>query len=169
MKKKSHGSNFLLQILAGVIGLTILIYYLVSNQSFPTLNIEEYLRKNTIKSNETVIQAPGGIIKAEIATSSQDLERGLSGRVSIDADHGMLFVFPEAASRGFWMRNMFFPIDIIWIDKNKTVIGITKDVDPDTYPNIFFPPAPVRYVLELNAGYAEENGIASGTPLTFTI
>jgi uncharacterized membrane protein (UPF0127 family) len=81
----------------------------------------------------------------------------------------MLFVFSEVATRGFWMRNMSFPIDIVWIDKNKNVIGILEDVDPDTYPNIFFPPSPVKYVLELNAGYADKNGIASGTPLTFTI
>ena len=93
----------------------------------------------------------------------------MSGRISLPSNEGMLFVFSESAERGFWMRNMSFPIDIIWINKNKTVIGVSNNIDPETYPNIFFPPSPVKYVLELNAGYAEKNGIASGTPLTFTI
>jgi uncharacterized membrane protein (UPF0127 family) len=81
----------------------------------------------------------------------------------------MIFVFGEAGKRGFWMHNMAFPIDIVWVNENKIVIGVTPDVSPETYPNIFFPPEPVKYVVELNAGYAEENNIASGTPLTFVI
>jgi uncharacterized membrane protein (UPF0127 family) len=167
MKKKTNFSSHIFTIIIGVLGLVALVFYLSSNNSLPTL--EQYLSKNTISAKETLIHAPNGFIKAELATSSEQLETGLSGRQSLDPGSGMLFVFPVVASRGFWMRNMSFPIDIIWIDKNKTVIGVTKDVDPASYPNIFFPPQPVKYVLELNAGYAEENGIASGTPLTFTI
>ncbi len=167
MKNKTNYSSYIFTTIIGIFGLVALVMYLSSNNSLPTL--EEYLSKNTISAKETLIHAPNGYIKAELATSSEQLETGLSGRQSMDPGSGMLFVFPVVASRGFWMRNMSFPIDIIWIDKNKTVIGIEKDVAPESYPNIYFPPQPVKYVLELNAGYAEENGIASGTPLTFVI
>ena len=167
MKKKINFSSHIFTIIVGLFGLIGLINYLSGNNSLPTL--EEYLSKNTISAKETLIHAPNGFIKAELATSSEQLETGLSGRQSLDPGSGMLFVFPVMASRGFWMRNMSFPIDIVWIGKDKIVVGVTKDVDPKSYPNIFFPPQPVKYVLELNAGYAEENGIASGTPLTFAI
>ena len=166
-KKQSNLSSFVFIGFVGLIGLILLLQYLYQNKKIP--NLDEYLSTNIINEGETVIQAPNGLIKVEIATSSQALERGLSGRISLPTNEGMLFVFSEAAARGFWMRNMSFPIDIIWINKNKIVIGVAQNIDPDTYPNIFFPPGPVKYVLELNAGYAEKNGIASGTPLTFTI
>lgn len=166
MKKESNLKNHFITALVGLFGLIGLVYYLSSHNSLPTL--EEYMSKNSLAVNEILIHAPNGYIKAELATSSEQLEKGLSGRSSLALDAGMLFVFSEVATRGFWMRNMSFPIDIVWVDKNKNVIGITEDVDPDTYPNIFFPPSPVKYVLELNAGYADKNGIASGTPLTFT-
>lgn len=151
----------------GFIGLVILVYYLVSYNAIPSIN--EYTKQSQLNHDFVTVQTPTGDISAKLATSSEDLERGLSGTKSLSYDEGMLFVFEESGSRGFWMHDMAFPIDIIWLDQNKKVIGVTSDISPETYPNIFFPPGPVKYVLELNAGYAEENNIASGTILTFVI
>jgi len=167
MKSRSNSSHLLVTGLIGLVGLIVLISYLDSKHSFPTL--EEFLSKNTIEYSQTIIQAPQGIIKVEIATSSEALEQGLSGRISLPTNQGMLFVFSEVGNRGFWMRNMSFPIGIVWINKDKVVVGVNSDVDPSSYPNMFFPPSPIRYVLELNAGYANKNGIVASTTLTFVI
>jgi len=83
------------------------------------------------------------------------------------ANEGMLFVFSKPIEPAFWMKNMFFPIDIIWIDSTRTVVGITKKISPSTFPETFYPPSPVKYVLEVNAGQAEANNIVEGTILGF--
>jgi uncharacterized membrane protein (UPF0127 family) len=168
MKNSKAGkSSMVVNALIGLFGLIILVYYLISSKSLPTLN--EYVAENKEKTGLVSIYFPQGSVYARIATSSADLERGLSGTSSLSEDEGMLFVFDIIGERGFWMRDMAYPIDIVWINSDKTVIGISSDIDPGTYPNIFFPPGPVKYVLELNAGFAEENKIATGTPLTFVI
>ena len=118
-------------------------------------------------ADETSIIAPSGTIRATVARTDDDRSRGLSGRTSLATDAGMLFIFPIDGPYGFWMKDMRFPIDIVWIDQGYTVLGVAQEVSPETYPNLFFPPAPIRYVLELNSGSAERFGIASGTKLVF--
>ncbi len=115
----------------------------------------------------TAIRAPGGIITAEIASSSDQQAKGLGGRASLQANAGMLFPFKYPGDYGFWMKDMRFSIDMVWISSNKKVVSITPGVSPDTYPNVFYPPLAISYVLELNAGDAQRFGIATGTQLVF--
>lgn len=89
----------------------------------------------------------------EIADSNEERTRGLSGRTSVPED-GLLFVFPEAGRPGFWMKDMQFAIDIIWLLDTGEIVGIEHSVSPDTYPQLFYPSVPVRYVLEVPAGTA---------------
>lgn len=102
-------------------------------------------------------------LTVEVVSSPQSLTQGLSGRSEIGAD-GMLFVFPNQQPRVFWMKDMQFPIDIIWID-SKEVVGIESNVlppnpeTPDEELARYGSKYPVRYVLELPAGKAEELGI----------
>lgn len=106
------------------------------------------------------------ILKLELATSSEARERGLSGRDSLAPDTGLLFIFPELALYGFWMKEMNFNIDIIWLNEAGEVVEITKEALPESYPKAFYPPEPVKYVLEVNAGYADENNIEIGDILS---
>ena len=101
----------------------------------------------------------------EIADTPEERAQGLSGRTSIPDDHGMLFVFPEAGSYGFWMKDMQTSIDIIWLSDDGEVLRVNANVSPDTYPDSFYPPRPVRYVLETRAGLAGERGWGLGTVL----
>ena len=108
----------------------------------------------------------GGMsLRLEYATTEAERERGLSGRENIPDDYGMLFLFPKDDYYGFWMKDMLAPIDIFWLNSDRHVVSITKDIATSTYPNVFYPPVPVRYVLETAAGLARLNGIATGTPL----
>ena len=75
---------------------------------------------------------------------------------------GMLFPFATNDAHAIWMRNMKFPIDIIWLDENLVVVDIKRDARPESYPEIFRPKSPARYVLEINATLSEVYNIKIG-------
>ena len=77
----------------------------------------------------------------------------------------MLFVFPKSDIYAFWMKDMLVPIDIFWLDAQGHIVSIARNVATSTYPNVFYPVAPARYVLETAAGFANAHSIATGTSL----
>ena len=105
-------------------------------------------------------------IPVEIASTDEERIRGLSGRRDLAAGRGLLFVFPNEATYGFWMKDMNFAIDIVWISADLKVIHIAEDVAPQTYPMVFRPSQPARYVLELKAMGARKLGVKVGSPVT---
>lgn len=110
-----------------------------------------------------------GDLEIEIAADRDSRERGLSGRTNVPDDYGMLFVFDEPQQPGFWMKDMLVSIDMIWISDNGTIVGIEHAVSPATFPSVFYPPVPVRYVLETRVGYAKDQGWEVGTQLPLPI
>ena len=109
-----------------------------------------------------VIQIGDVMLQVEIADTQEKRVKGLSSRESLQENRGMLFLFEKPGRYGFWMKEMNFAIDIIWIDKNKSVIEITKNVDPKTFPEVFYPKEAVQYVIEIQAGFTELNEIQLG-------
>ncbi|MDB5244282.1 MAG: response regulator MprA [Parcubacteria group bacterium] len=107
----------------------------------------------------------GVSLRLELATTTQMRERGLGGRSMIDSDYGMLFAFPKEDRYGFWMKDTLIPLDIFWLDSKGQVVSVAREVSPSSYPNVFYPSGPSRYVLETLSGFALANGIATGTPL----
>jgi len=114
-----------------------------------------------------LIHAPAGIVSAFVASTSDQQELGLGQRASLPADEGMLFPFAIPGQYGFWMKDMDFPLDMVWIAPDKAVIAISRDVQPDSYPSVIYPPGDISYVLELNADSASKYGIATSTKLVF--
>jgi uncharacterized membrane protein (UPF0127 family) len=115
---------------------------------------------------ETSTALFGGVsLRIDYATTDAQREKGLGDRTSIPDDYGMLFVFPKDDYYGFWMKNMLVPIDIFWLDSKGQVVFIENEVATSSYPNVFYPNAPARYVLETVAGFAHKQSIATGTPL----
>lgn len=106
-------------------------------------------------------------VAVEMALDDTSRQRGLSGRASLAEGHGMLFVFEEEGDWGIWMKDMNFPIDIIWATKDGTIVTIEKNVEPNTYPKSFYPAQPALYVLEVPAGFADKYGIAEGQQIFF--
>lgn len=92
--------------------------------------------------------------------------RGLSFTKDLP-EEGMLFIFEKADSYSFWMKDMNYPIDIIWIDSNKKILKIDSNVSPNTFPQTFKPSAPILYVLETNALFAQNNKLQVGDILDF--
>ncbi len=113
-------------------------------------------------------------ISVFVAKSDTERTKGLAGITSLDASSGMLFVFDNPTRpQTFWMKGVSFPIDIIWIKDNK-IVKIDKNVptpDPTT-PDDNLPRysagVPVNYVLEVNAGYSDNNSIKVGDDVNFS-
>lgn len=102
-------------------------------------------------------------IKVEIVDDSAEMQKGLSGRESLDENEGMLFVFSQAGQPTFWMKDMKFPIDIIWIQNDEIVdIAPNLPVVAGEFLSTYEPKEPANYVLEVNAGFVDEHGIKVG-------
>jgi uncharacterized membrane protein (UPF0127 family) len=104
----------------------------------------------------------GQEIYVNLADTPIEQERGLSGKKNLGEKQGMLFVFDEPGVYPFWMKDMNFPLDIIWIDENSHIIYIQKDAKPDSYPKSFGPNKNSKYVLEVNSGFSNINNIKVG-------
>lgn len=103
----------------------------------------------------------------ERVSTPEAIVQGLSGRESMPHNHGMLFIFSEPGKHCFWMKDMNFPLDMIWINADKEVIDIREDIQPDSYPQSFCPDQPALYVLEVNAGVADKAYLTPGSKLQF--
>jgi hypothetical protein len=121
------------------------------------------------------IKTPSGaIIQAEIADTPLKRATGLMYRDHLDKNRGMLFVFGQPQAWGFWMKNTRIPLDMIWLNAQKRVIHIERQVPictktDDSCPLYKPNTDDAVYVLEIAAGLAEAYKIAKGSPLEFTI
>ncbi len=106
-------------------------------------------------------------VTADIADTEALRELGLSGRATLDEDRAMLFVFQSDALYSFWMKDMRFPIDMIWLAADKQVVHIERNAAPESYPSSFNPGTPARYVLEVSAGWANRHGVTVGSRAAF--
>lgn len=120
------------------------------------------------------LRAPDGDLRVEVARTADERSLGLSGRDALAEGAGMLFDLGQTRRATFVMRDMRFALDMVWIDADRRVAGVTADVPPPAdgeggalppYPS----PGDVRYVLEVAAGVARELGIAEGATLEFTL
>jgi uncharacterized membrane protein (UPF0127 family) len=116
--------------------------------------------------NEVVVG--GQIVKMDISDTNCKRELGLSGRKSLSDNEGMLFVFEKEGNYGFWMKDMNFPIDIIWVGADLSVVGDEKKLDPSTYPNIFGGKFLAKYVLELPAGFSDKYNLSVGNKISIS-
>ncbi len=102
-----------------------------------------------------------------IADTEEERDKGLGDRESMPDNTAMLFVFDVSDTYAFWMKDMKFPIDIVWLDENKRVVHIVESAMPESYPENFIPPDNSLYVIELNAGLVSKYGIKVGNILNF--
>lgn len=132
---------------------------------------ESVTRRASVFSGEEKIPAKIGeaSIFLERAVTSEERELGLSYRESLREDSGLLFVFDALDFYGFWMKDMKFPIDIIWLDSNFKIVDIEEGVRPESYPKVFTPKFKSLFVLEVNSGFVRENDIKIGEKLSFNI
>lgn len=107
-------------------------------------------------------------VDAEIADSLDKRASGLMFREDIPEDRAMLFIFQQEQIPKFWMKNVRFPLDILWINKDKIIVGIERDVPlcQDSCPPIV-PNQKVSYVLEAKAGFVSRHQVKIGEKISF--
>ena len=107
-------------------------------------------------------------IRVDLSLTDSEQDRGLGGRNVLKDGEGMLFIFDHEARHAFWMKDMFFPIDIVWMSEDLRIVYIKKDARPESYPESFAPDQSAMYVLEIPAGFSEKNNFKVGDRVIFT-
>jgi len=111
----------------------------------------------------------GAVYSVEVPQTQAERERGLMFRSSLAPRNGMLFIFPQTGPLEFWMKNTLIPLDLIWLNEQKRVVYIRPEAPPckaDPCPT-YSPGVPSRYVLEIPAGAAKQEGLGLGSLLKF--
>ncbi|MEM4398145.1 MAG: DUF192 domain-containing protein [Candidatus Woesearchaeota archaeon] len=110
-------------------------------------------------------------IKAEVKDEQKERELGLMFRENLPENEGMLFIFEENVNYAFWMKNMKFNIDIIFIDENKKIVSITKNAFPCNKPDkeceLYYSNQSYKYVIEVIANFTEKYNIKEGQKVYF--
>lgn len=108
----------------------------------------------------------------EVVIKPEELSQGLSGRTTLPQRQGMLFVFAKLEVHSMWMPNMYFPLDIIWLDAEKKIVKIEENVSPcsgthncTSYSSSY----PSKYAIEMNAFDASRIGLNVGKQLSFNV
>ena len=120
-----------------------------------------------------LLRVGGAEFPVELAITPEQRSQGLSGRDSLPSGTGMLFIYETDGTHTFWMKDMNFPLDFVWISGECMVAEVTVNAPPPEpgQSQGFLPtynaPGPVRYILEINAGEAGTAGINTGDPVEF--
>ena len=120
--------------------------------------------------HDVTILMPKGALEVEVADTQASRELGLSGREKMGDDEGLLFIFNEPGRYGFWMKDMNFSLDMVWINQNGIVVDIERNVTPVSYKEkkTYINQSEASYVLEMNAGLAERFGLYLGSKVKIT-
>lgn len=155
--KDTKSKIFSVIIIILLVGVGVYGYRCLSKKVCEIEAVDKFVR------HDVVITTPRGEMTVEVADTESSRELGLSGRPSMKDDEGLLFAFDLPGQYGFWMKDMLFPLDIIWINQNGVVVEIERDARPESYPQTYMNKSPASYVLEVNAGIAEERGLYIGS------
>jgi hypothetical protein len=149
-------------IVCALISGSFFFFYMRSNRVDMATTLSDFPGYKT----ETIV-IDGEDIHVAIADTPALQELGLGNRNGLPDGEGMLFVFTTDSEEAFWMKDMHFSIDMIWISVQGNIVYLAQDISPDTYPENFVPTSPARYVLELPAGYAQAHGFKVGDAALF--
>lgn len=116
----------------------------------------------TIYPNTLPLVIGSTTVEASVADSLPERIEGLSNTPFLPVGVVKLFAFGSLSKHSIWMKDMLYPLDIMWISEKGVIVHIEENVSPDSYPQSFTPPVPAWYVVEANAGFTASNTIAIG-------
>jgi uncharacterized membrane protein (UPF0127 family) len=155
-----------------VISFGLVVVFLIVG--FFLINHPSNLAPNDFQ-NIKYVKIAGQNIKVDLALTPAEQEQGLSSRTTLAEDSGMLFVFDRPGQYPFWMKDMNFPIDIIWLapsgggdDREAKVVYIKKDARPELFPETYGSSNDAKYVLEVVSGFSDKNNLKEGDSVLFT-
>ena len=148
---------------------TIFISINVSLCIIKLFTFNQSFAEEIVYSHAIVTTSTGEVIPVEVADTLKKRSLGLGKRTSLKKGWGMLFVFEEKKTHRFWMKDMQFPLDIIWLD-NHRIVHIIHNAKPANFrdkPEVMTSLVPVNFVLEIAAGRATKLGLKTGQRLKF--
>jgi uncharacterized protein len=114
------------------------------------------------------VRVGDGVFAAKVVRTPAEREKGLSGTGTLREDQAMLFVYDTEGKWPIWMKDMNYPIDIVWLNKDKEVVYIVINAPPESYPQeTYIPKQSARYILELPAGMVNKKSIVIGKEASF--
>lgn len=122
-----------------------------------------YLAKASDAHSVVYVNLGGQVLTLRVADTPNLQKKGLSGSKPLTQNNGMIFVFPKLEKYYFWMKDMTFPIDIIWLDESYKIISVEENATPESYPKIFVSEEPAQFVVELKAGFYREHNLSIGS------
>ena len=169
MKNKNRKIIYIVAILA----VAAAIYIVVNNKnSTPSYTVENtaptFKKEGELLFIDNTESDTLAVIDIEVADNDQKTAQGLMYRSSMPENAGMLFLMPREDIQGFWMRNTYIPLDMIFVNSNKQIVTIHANTTPMN-ENSYISTAPALYVVEVNAGYCNKNNINEGDKIDFTI
>jgi len=120
-------------------------------------NWRQYLKE---ESNSLVLKVSNVPLSVEVASDEASIKKGLSHRHTLAPDSGMLFIFPEADQRSFWMKDTHIPLSIAYLDEDNKILNIEDMMPYDTTGVKSLGKA--KCALEVNQGWFNSNGITQG-------
>lgn len=116
----------------------------------------------------SLLRLDGQSYHITVMRTDDELQKGLSGTDSLPAGQAMVFAFARDDTWAMWMKDMKYPIDMVWLNDDKEVVYSVKNAQPSSYPKRFQPNVAARYVIELPSGTIDKtdirNGDAAGLP-----
>jgi uncharacterized protein len=153
------------KILLASVVIFIIVIAVIFVQALLRNNFSLFARSETLKVADKTYNL-------EIADTPEEHQKGLSGRKSLPENRGMLFTFDKPDYHSFWMKDMEFPIDIIFVNGEK-VVTVYGNVPPPASPSeellLYQSDAPANRVIELNAGEAKKDNIKKGDTLDLSL
>ena len=148
---------------------TIFISINVSLCIIQLFTFNQSFAEEIVYSHAIVTTSTGEEFSVEVADTLKKRSLGLGKRTSLIKGWGMLFVFEKRKPHRFWMKDMQFPLDIIWLDNHRIVhiIHNAKPVNSRDEPEIMTSPVPVNFVLEIAAGRAAKLRLKTGQRMKF--
>lgn len=141
-------------------GLVLLVLGLIAAAAY-------YVMAPQLRPHVTV-RIGDGVFMSQVAKTPEAREKGLGGTSGLRENESMLFIFDKDDKWAIWMKDVGYPIDIVWLDKDKKVVHIVKNAPPESYPyDNFTPKENARYVLELPAGTVTKKVITIGSQAAF--
>ena len=167
MKKKEQNKLKLIVVILIAIPLTSVAGLFMINFLNDTIGLNTDISRDqtiplTIESGEGEVR-----LNVLVADSPEEQTRGLMFVNSLPEDQGMLFIFQKESMQGFWMKNTYISLDIIFINSKKEIINIAQNTTPLKEDVRYSSDSPSLYVLEVNAGFSARHDLKSGDSVNF--
>lgn len=130
--------------------------------------VVEFKKEGTLKIKKADSDSIVKTLDIEIAESDYEIQTGLMYRTQLGAHQGMLFIFPDEQMRSFYMKNTKIPLDIIYINADKTIVSVQKNAQPFNEASLPSE-APAKYVLEIYGGLFDDWQLDVGDAVDFEI